>query len=250
MPRRKDIRHDLEKRPLLPVSQGKVIVFPKKLDKNEKGFLFQNWKTFCTASSLLGSECPRKFTHSALNIITAHNKPVRKTWHTDDHSGCHTRAPCSYWINLCISRSQMRTHNITRSVSNMCSRDVRVDRVVPLQDVQRHVELWFIRGRRSGQFALCVSWDHGTISQGESVQRAECMAVPQYWKDTNREKNATSMYLYHIRIITTSDHEPWQKKKIQLCFIIINMWTFPAPSPCVKLKACVRSVQRQSFTKN
>ena len=74
----------------------------------------------------------------------------------------------------------------------MCDvRAGRVDGAVPLQDVQRHVELRFVGGRSPDEFALRVSRDDGAVCQGESVERAERVAVPQHWKDTNREKNVT-----------------------------------------------------------
>lgn len=53
-----------------------------------------------------------------------------------------------------------------------------------MQDVQRHVELRFVGGCRSDQLALGVSGDDGAVCQGESVQRAERMAVPQHCTET------------------------------------------------------------------
>ena len=46
--------------------------------------------------------------------------------------------------------------------------------------MQGHVELWFVGGWRSDQFALGVSRDDGAVGQGESVQRAERVAAPQH----------------------------------------------------------------------
>lgn len=54
--------------------------------------------------------------------------------------------------------------------------------LVPLQDVHGHVELWFVGGLRSDQFALSVSRDDGAVRQGEPVKRTEGMAVPQHWR--------------------------------------------------------------------
>lgn len=51
---------------------------------------------------------------------------------------------------------------------------------VPLQDVQRHVELRLVGGGRADQFAFGVSRDDSSVGQGESVQRAERMAIPQH----------------------------------------------------------------------
>ena len=57
-----------------------------------------------------------------------------------------------------------------------------------MQDVQRHVELWFVGGWRSDQLALGVSGDDGAVCQGESVQRAERMAVPQHCTEIKTKK--------------------------------------------------------------
>lgn len=59
--------------------------------------------------------------------------------------------------------------------------------MVPLQDVQRHVELWFVGCRRSDQLALGVSRDDVAVCQRESVQRAERVAVPQHCEETGIE---------------------------------------------------------------
>lgn len=71
-----------------------------------------------------------------------------------------------------------------RSISRCASRPLvnkdREEVPTPLQDVQRHVELRFISGWKADQFALGVGGDDGAISQGESVQRAECVTVPQH----------------------------------------------------------------------
>lgn len=53
-----------------------------------------------------------------------------------------------------------------------------------MQDVQGHVELRFVCGRRPDQLALCVGRDDGAVSQGEPVQRAEGVAVPQHCTET------------------------------------------------------------------
>lgn len=58
---------------------------------------------------------------------------------------------------------------------------------LPLQDVHRHVELWFIGAWRTDQFALCVSRNYGAVCQGESVQWAEGMAVLQYCIQTEKK---------------------------------------------------------------
>lgn len=55
--------------------------------------------------------------------------------------------------------------------------------------MQGHVELWFVGGWRPNQFALWVSWDDGAVCQGESVQRAESVAVPQHCTETDGQKN-------------------------------------------------------------
>lgn len=57
--------------------------------------------------------------------------------------------------------------------------------------MQGHVELGFVGGCRSDQLALGVSGDNGAVCQGESVQRAERLAVPQHCKETNTDKNST-----------------------------------------------------------
>ena len=51
---------------------------------------------------------------------------------------------------------------------------------IPLQDVQRHVELRLVGGRRAHQFALSVRRHDGAVREREAVDRTEGLAVAQH----------------------------------------------------------------------
>lgn len=81
-------------------------------------------------------------------------------------------------------------------------------RDIPLENVQGHVELGLVGGGRAHQLALGVRRHDGPVGQGEAVDGAEGLVVPEHWGRTLEHRSrpgSTPMEMVDFESVSLAD---------------------------------------------